>query len=168
MFLRSDATLTAHSTAADGRSVTSDTLFIQSAPHEIHLPVPHSEAGVRAARLQAWAAVRVGMTRDEVVSLLGPPHHERYRGGKPRPDASLYSYGYLQLPYVHHPRTYSFMIGFDDEGCVNYKEDPFGGRFSIDGSPTVPKIITPLEQSVFNHYPRVVDLRWYPSSAFIR
>jgi hypothetical protein len=113
---------------------------------------------------QAWAAVQIGMTRDEVVTLLGPPHHDRYHGGKPKRDDAYYSYGYIQLPYVHHPRTYSFTIGFDENGFVFYKGDPFGGRFSMDGSPVVPEIITPLDQSVFNHYPRVVDLRWYPSS----
>jgi hypothetical protein len=42
--------------------------------------------------------------------------------------------------------------------------DPFNGRFSVDGSPTVPEIIIPADETVFSHYPRIVDCRWFPSS----
>ncbi|MCX7411142.1 MAG: outer membrane protein assembly factor BamE [Planctomycetales bacterium] len=113
---------------------------------------------------QKWAAVKVGMTRDEVVSLLGPPHNDKFRGGKPKRNDPYYSYGYLQMPMVPHPRTYSFLVGFDQDGVVFTKMDPFDGRFSQDGTPTTPVLITPINHSVFNHYPRIIDLRWYPSS----
>lgn len=111
-----------------------------------------------------WAAVQIGMSRDEVVALLGPPLDDKYRGGKARATDAYYSYGYLQMPMLPHPRTYSFLIGFDDEGKVFTKMDPFNHRFSVDGSPTSPEIIIPTDRTVFSHYPRILDCRWYPSS----
>lgn len=113
---------------------------------------------------QQWAAVKVGMTRDEVVAILGPPHADKFRGGKPRREDPYYSYGYLQMPMVPHPRTYSFLVGFDESGVVFTKMDPFNGRLSVDGVPTVPSLITPIDHSVFDHYPRIIDMRWYPVS----
>lgn len=113
---------------------------------------------------QQWAAVKVGMTRDEVVEILGPPHADRFRGGKPSRNSPYYSYGHLQIPMVPHPRTYSFLVGFDNDGLVFTKEDPFDGRLSLDGVPTVPVLITPLNHCVFDHYPRILDIRWYPVS----
>ncbi|MDD3679767.1 MAG: hypothetical protein PHX72_02855, partial [Candidatus Shapirobacteria bacterium] len=44
------------------------------------------------------------------------------------------------------------------------KEDPFQGRFSTNGIPTTPVLIYPHTNTVFTHYPRVVDFRWYPAS----
>ena len=111
-----------------------------------------------------WTAVRVGMSRDETTALLGPPLDDRYRGGKSSPTDPYYSYGFLQMPMVPHPRTYAFLIGFGSDGKVFTKMDPFNGRFSVDGSPTVPEIIIPADETVFSHYPRIVDCRWFPSS----
>jgi hypothetical protein len=100
-----------------------------------------------------WTAVRVGMSRDETTALLGPPLDDRYRGGKSSPTDPYYSYGFLQMPMVPHPRTYAFLIGFGSDGKVFTKMDPFNGRFSVDGSPTVPEIIIPADETVFSHYP---------------
>ncbi len=107
-----------------------------------------------------WQSVRIGMTRDEVAALLGP--------SKPYPDhgpKDTYSiYGHVQFPLVPHPGTYLFMLGFDENGRVFTKADPFGGVFSTDGKPSKPKVFTPPEGAVFAHYPRIVDMRWYPAS----
>lgn len=111
---------------------------------------------------QKWQAVQVGMTREEVVALLGPPREDNYRGPT-RPDSPQWQYGYLQLPMLPHPRTYVFDVCFDDDR-VWHKSDPFHGRFSSDGRPTVPEIMTPHDRTVFSHYPRIIDMRWYPSS----
>ncbi|MFN0195789.1 MAG: hypothetical protein ACKVT0_03540 [Planctomycetaceae bacterium] len=104
------------------------------------------------------------MSRDDVVARLGPPLDDKYRGGKSRTNDSYYSYGYLQMPMVPHPRTYAFLIGFDKDGNVVTKIDPFNGRFSPDGLPTTPEIIIPVDDTVFSHYPRILDCRWFPSS----
>ena len=113
---------------------------------------------------EKWAAIRIGMSRDDVVAQLGPPLADKYLGGKSRLTDPYYSYGYLQMPLVPHPRTYGFLIGFDDAGKVFTKIDPFNGRFSTDGSPTSPEIIIPADRAVFSHYPRILDCRWFPSS----
>ena len=73
-------------------------------------------------------------------------------------------YGYLDLPMIPHRFTYSFTIGFDETDRVWTKQDPFAGRFSLDGVPLAPQIISPLDNSKFAHYPRVLDIRWIPSS----
>jgi hypothetical protein len=113
---------------------------------------------------RAWEAVQIGMNRGGVTDLLGQPLDDQYRGGRAKPNDPYYSYGYLQFPVSPHPRTYSFLIGFDNQGRVFTKEDPFNGRLSKNGEPTVPEIIIPFADTIFNHYPRIVDMRWYPSS----
>ena len=55
-----------------------------------------------------WEAVQIGMSRDEVVALLGPPLEDPYRA-----DAYC-SYGHLEMPMVSGPRTYVFLIGYDE------------------------------------------------------
>lgn len=113
----------------------------------------------------AWQSVEIGMSREEVVERLGPPLDDKsYRGRKARRDDPYFDYGYLQLPMTPHPRTYKFSIGFDDRQRVVWKCDPFHGRFSPDGSPLAPEVITPLDRSEFSHFPRILDVRWYPVS----
>lgn len=113
---------------------------------------------------EKWAAVQIGMSRDQVVAHLGPPLDDKYSGAKSRPTDPYYSYGYLQMPMVPHPRTYRFLIGFDDNGKVVAKIDPFNGTLSADGTPTSPEIVIPADRMVFSHYPRILDCRWSPSS----
>ncbi len=127
---------------------------------------PHFKAKLAAVQpdYAKWRQVRVGMDRDEVIALLGEPLVDRYRGGKPRRDDPWYGYGFLELPMAPHPRTYSFLVGFNDQGKVFAQSDPFDGVFSTNGKPTRPRIIIPLEGSRFAHYPRVVDIRWFPAS----
>lgn len=105
-----------------------------------------------------WEAVQVGMSRNEVVALLGPPLEDPYRA-----DANC-SYGHLQMPMVPERRTYVFLIGYDENERVFRKIDPFMGKLSLDGTPSIPEIIIPISRTAFSHYPRVLDCRWYPSS----
>jgi len=127
-------------------------------PH--HTPKP----GFVQPDYARWEAVQIGMERDAVIELLGPPRDDEFRGGKARLDDPHYLYGYLQMPMLPHPRTYAFSIGFDERGKVFSKVDPFNGRFSEDGSPTIPEIFSPPDRVTFSHYPRILDLRWNPSS----
>lgn len=105
-----------------------------------------------------WEAVQIGMPQEEVVALLGPPLKDPYRA-----DANC-AYGHLQMPMLPRKRTYVFLIGYDEKGKVFKKVDPFMGKLSLDGTPSKPEIIIPISGSVFSHYPRVLDCRWYPSS----
>ncbi len=104
------------------------------------------------------------MTRRQVVEILGEPRINFLGRGRPRKTDPYWSYGYLQMPMVPHEYTYRFSILFDECDRVRLKIDPFNGKFSADGKPTVPEIITPLENSIFSHFPRILDLRWTPSS----
>ncbi len=113
---------------------------------------------------QKWIAIKFGMSRDEVLTHLGQPINDKYRGGKWRREDAYYCYGYLQMPMIPHPRDFSFLIGFDDHGKVFSKIDPFGGRFSTSGAPSIPEIIVPIENSTFLHFPRILDCRWLPCS----
>jgi hypothetical protein len=109
---------------------------------------------------EQWQAVQIGMTRTEVISLLGRPRCEQFHF----PTETYSTYGYLQLPLLPNPRAYSFVIGFDEHRRVFTKSDPFGGVFSPDGRPSKPKIFTPPVGAIFSHYPRLVDMRWFPAS----
>jgi hypothetical protein len=104
------------------------------------------------------------MTRKEVMELLGRPMADPYTAPRPRVDDPYYFYGYLELPMMPRIRTYRFCVGFDDTGRVFTKADPFDGEFSPDGIPSKPKIFTPPSGAFFEHYPRIIDMRWYPVS----
>ncbi len=117
----------------------------------------------------AWAKIQKGMTETEVVRLLGEP----LKRGKPPqriveldPSVILtyrWVYGRIDFksPAVFVP--YEFCVRFSS-GRVFEKEDPFGAQLSTDGKPTVPRLVYPLPGSVYDHFPRYLDLRWYPSS----
>ena len=103
------------------------------------------------------------MTVAEVIALLGEPQKV---GGMKRVIGSGYylCFGQLEIPDLPQPAPYRFIVGFKVDDLVWMKSDPFGGVFSRDGLPSKPKILIPLEGSVFEHYPRVLDLRWQPVS----
>lgn len=105
-----------------------------------------------------WEAVQIGMTREEVVALLGPPLEDPYLADP------FCSYGHLQMPMLPQRRTYRFLIGYVENERVFSKSDPFTGKLSLDGTPSKPEIIIPVSGTAFTHYPRVLDCRWYPSS----
>ena len=109
---------------------------------------------------EKWQAVKIGMARDQVIEILGQPRKNGYLAA----NSPYLNYGFLQLPFCPHPRAYRFLIGLDDDGKVFTKEDPFNGRFSSDGLPEMPELIVPFDMQVFSHYPRVVDIRWFPVS----
>ena len=49
-----------------------------------------------------WEAVQIGMAREEVVALLGPPLEDPYLVDP------FCSYGHLQMPMLPQRRTYRF------------------------------------------------------------
>ncbi len=108
---------------------------------------------------QAWQKVREGMTVSEVTALLGPPSLSS--DGSVQSDV-LY-YGVVVPRSEVFPQALTFSLWIAD-GRVLAKQDPFNGVFSNDGTPTTPILITPTQGQVFNHHPRLVDFRWYPSS----
>jgi hypothetical protein len=110
-----------------------------------------------------WQSITPGMDESDVIARLGEPL------AKPDPfdrtSNVLYNweYGYLAPKSRVFPRPLVFTIRFL-QGKVFCLEDPFNGTFSPDGTPTVPEPIWPENPPIFPHYPRWIDLRWYPSS----
>jgi len=115
--------------------------------------------------LRAWNEVKAGLPVAELEKLLGQPirkpgPHGDYKPGYVYP----WTYGYVAKESAMFPQDLAFVVSIE-MGKVRFKEDPFGGvAISKDGSPTVPKLMSPPDASVFAHYPRFVDFRWYASS----
>ena len=107
----------------------------------------------------AWDSIQIGMSRDEVIALLGDPPKDRFLTFPP-----YVCYGWIKFRAAPHPHTYQFILGFDKDGKVLLKSDPFDNKLSMDGTPSKPELIIPQEQARFSHFPRVVDVRWNPCS----
>ena len=111
---------------------------------------------------ERWARVRPGLSELEVTRLLGKP----LQRGRPE-EGTVYvaRYGALTSHEPPCPVSYDFEVLFDSRSrTVRSKSDPFDGDLSHDGKPTAPRLILPISGSAYEHYPRVLDLRWSPSS----
>lgn len=115
----------------------------------------------------AWAKLQIGQTSDAVLALLGEPLLRSAPSPQPQTPGvthtSWWQYGRLQFPGESMPVGYQFLV-FLTNGTVSAIQDPFGGASSVDGAPTVPKQVVPVDAAVFDHYPRFVDARWMPSA----
>lgn len=115
---------------------------------------------------RAWSAVSIGMTERQVLDLLGAP---LARSAPNRGSASTamvlvtWDYGYMRFDSDSFPEPFRCLVMFLN-GRVETIIDPFDRAISSDGRPTVPKLLVPFDQAVFEHYPRFVDFRWTPSS----
>ncbi len=81
-------------------------------------------------------------------------------------------------PAHHYPWIYGYthkrstVFPFDLDiavhmcmGRVVSIEDGFGGvPISLVGKPSTPRLLKPLHGIICDHYPRFLDLRWYPAS----
>jgi hypothetical protein len=146
--------------AAVASALVADVREVLSVPSYVFPHYRQPRPRDRQPDYKQWRKVAFGMSRQEVVALLGRPLRDRYMAS----GDDYWSFGYLELPMTPHVRTYYFLIGFDDNGRVWYKEDPFGGVFSSDGLPSKPLIFTPAQDARFTHHPRLVDMRWQPVS----
>lgn len=115
--------------------------------------------------LEAWDSVKKGLSVAELEKLLGPPIDGFRIDDDTRPNhIHRRNYGYVARKSQAFPGDFAFNV-LIERGKVWSKEDPFGGvEISNDGLPTKPRLITPADGTLFNHYPRYVDLRWYASS----
>lgn len=115
--------------------------------------------------LQAWKEVTNGLPVTELEKLLGQPIKKVDPLGAYEPNTIYHwTYGYVAKQSEIFPEDFAFVV-LIETGKVWGKEDPFGGvAISKDGSPTVPKLMSPSDSTVFHHYPRLVDFRWYASS----
>src|SRR5437016_1236762 len=109
-----------------------------------------------------WERIKPGMTEVEVEKILGRPLER----DDPN-DGTVYfaQYGIIECDPARFPTPYTFSVEYySKDRCVCEKHDPFDGRFSPDGRPTVPILINPVDGQEFDHYPRNLDFRWSPSS----
>jgi hypothetical protein len=115
--------------------------------------------------LRAWNEVKEGLSVAELEKLLGQPIRRLGPDGDYKPGVVYrWTYGYVVKQSDVFPQDVAFVVHMQ-MGKVWLKEDPFGGvAASKDGTPTVPKLMTPPDAAVFNHYPRFVDFRWNASS----
>jgi hypothetical protein len=115
--------------------------------------------------LRAWNEVKEGLSVAELEKLLGQPIRKVGPDGDFKPGVVYrWTYGYVVKQSDVFPQDVAFAVGMQ-MGKVLFKEDPFGGvAVSKDGTPTVPKLMTPPDAAVFNHYPRFLDFRWHGSS----
>ena len=121
-----------------------------------------SRARIIQPNYERWAKVTRGMTEAEVDRLLGPPLSKQDPQG-----ATAYgaTYGEIRFGPNHFDVPYTFEITYDTRTTrVIQADDPFQGHLSIDGKPTVPQLIYPKPTEEFNHFPRLMDFRWQPSS----
>lgn len=115
--------------------------------------------------LNKWSQITNGMSETELIQLLGEPINRINPTTEYEPD-HLYPlyYGYTSK------RSDIFALDLDLKvfikmGKVAHVEDWFGGvEISRDGLPTIPKLLKPANNIILNHYPRVVDFRWYVAS----
>ena len=108
-----------------------------------------------------WKEVEKGMKKKEILKILGRPTKTQ----KPAGTGYLHDweYGTVVQASAVFPEKYAFVLTFSNDELIA-KADPFGSVLSRDGKPSHPKLIIPKGNQVFDHYPRIVDLRWYPCS----
>ncbi|HEY8991559.1 MAG TPA: hypothetical protein VIM46_06255 [Luteolibacter sp.] len=148
--------------AEDGKPMISESKTDDS-PASVEVPPQ------RHPSFELWSKVSVGMTENEVYKLLGKPKsgslwssHKRFPVAK---NAQYnWSYGSLYPESSSHPFGSDFDVVFA-QGRVVRLDDLFGGEpIKSAGLPAVPRLFVPQNNSVFRHYPRILDLRWWASS----
>ena len=114
-----------------------------------------------------WRQLQAGMTEGEVIALLGYPYR---KDARPPEDSKpnviqLYSWYYGEISFQSFTTKggYYYTVTFH-EGRVKESSDPWNGKFSPDGQPTMPELVLPAAGQTLHHFPRFLDFRWHPSS----
>lgn len=104
-----------------------------------------------------WALLQQGMTETEVTGLLGTP----LRRDNPASNNTTLTYGEIAPKSDLFPDGLAYIVWLDDGKKVNYLQTPFGGMTPRNGLPGRPSIFLPQPNITFDHYPRILDIRWY-------
>ncbi|MCY3019004.1 MAG: hypothetical protein NTW87_08250 [Planctomycetota bacterium] len=121
-------------------------------------PKPHQLLKCVIPSLDKWQTIAKGTSEEEVRKILGAPLEEWNANG-----VRFLTYGRIRFSSDSLPDAYEFTITITD-GIVRNVYDPHLGHLSKDGLPTIPSLIAPNNKSQFDYYPRLLDLRWVPSS----
>lgn len=142
---------------------------------------------------EAWSQLKVGMTKQEVVGLLGEslgksgPTRLKERGLALVPEHWEYGFGGGLSSFSPSPKSHVVYFGEDervlsfrgpreDKGEYDY-EDIGALRIGSDSLESIadrkegpksatlkpPVPLAPADRSVFQHYPREIVLRWKPA-----
>jgi hypothetical protein len=103
-----------------------------------------------------WGQVRPGMTQTDVLRIMGEPEH-RNRGRN-----NAWDYGEIVPEGPAFPTGLAFRVWFNRENVVTSLESPFGKQPPRRGLPEAPQIFLPQSNAKLAHYPRLLDIRWYP------
>ena len=107
---------------------------------------------------EKWKQLRPGMTEADVVRMLGQPE-DRYQEGD-----TVLVYGTIVPAGQVFPRGIGFRVWLDKRNVVYALETPFGEVPPRRGIPSTPEIFLPQNNILLKHYPRLLDIRWYPVS----
>jgi hypothetical protein len=135
---------------------------IEAAPDKSPAALP-SEFHSTQPDYAKWQSITEGMDEGDVIDRLGQPLAKPDPFDRNSDVAYTWEYGYVAPRSVVFPRPLMFRIWFT-RGKVWKVEDPFNGAFSKDQTPTPPQPLGPNVAPAYTHYPRWLDLRWYPSS----
>lgn len=106
----------------------------------------------------AWQRLHIGMTETEVVSIIGQPVRRVVEASN---TVSLV-YGVIVPRSQAFPSEISYRVWINTQhNTVTALETPFG-QAPRNGAPSVPRIFLPQPDITFGHYPRILDIRWYP------
>ena len=105
-----------------------------------------------------WAQLHAGMAGSDVERILGKPD----RREQPASNRTTLTYGEIAPKGQIFPDGLAYVVWLDEKNNVDSIDAPFGDAAPRAGIPSKPKIFLPLARSVFTHYPRLVDVRWYP------
>ncbi len=109
-----------------------------------------------------FAKVQPGMTKAELLSLVGPPQEGIRAPSGGFFTSFLVNYGELTYEHPAFPSPMPFRVGLStkDNSVVDV-EQPFSLPVLLNQLP-VPELLTPRHLSEIQHYPRYVDFRWKP------
>ena len=115
--------------------------------------------------LSNWQTLYVGMSADEVTSIIGHPSYiERY----PKVPAKHMSRSVYctEVPKTKgFPMPLQIAITFcDNDTAMVRKEEPYCGKISTNGVPTIPVLLHPAKDELMSScLSKTMDFRWTPS-----
>lgn len=147
-----------------GRRRRTGEVLNSSAPATATATPPRTVRTDEYPNLEAWNKVRVGMTEQEAIALVGQPKSKPGSDIKiiaSVPQTYVWDYGGMQFASDALPAPMRFELHIK-QGRVTGIEDPFDHIAPAVGAPGVPRLLSPRDGTWFNHYPRYIDLRWWP------
>ncbi|WP_425399467.1 hypothetical protein [Aeoliella sp.] len=118
--------------------------------------------------LVAWQMIERGTSYDTVLARLGEPlnHESAIRELEQFGGTAVLEYGspLKQSPLWPNPPSFKVWIRGSSMTVLS-KEWPYGPNVDVSELPAVPELILPSAEAHFHHYPRYIDVRWFPAAA---